>query len=49
MIEAARDLGDLRLPPGNQLEKLHGDRQGQYSIRVNDQYRIRFEIADYHR
>jgi toxin HigB-1 len=59
MIEAARDLGDLRLPPGNRLEKLHGDRQGQHSIRINDQYRICFvwrdhdaydvEIADYHR
>ena len=59
MIEAARDLGDLRLPPGNRLEKLHGDRQGQHSIRFNDQYRICFvwrdhdaydvEIADYHR
>jgi proteic killer suppression protein len=51
-------LTDLRLPPGNRLEKLRGDRAGQYSIRINDQYRICFEwrngdaynvkIADYH-
>jgi proteic killer suppression protein len=49
---------DLKHPPGNRLEKLHGDRQGQYSIRINDQYRICFvwrghdvfevEITDYH-
>jgi proteic killer suppression protein len=48
----------LRIPPGNQLEKLEGDRQGQYSIRINDQWRICFlwngsdasevEIVDYH-
>lgn len=54
---AAR-LDDLRVPPGNRLEALRGDRQGQYSIRVNDQWRICFrwregvayevEIVDYH-
>jgi proteic killer suppression protein len=48
----------LRIPPGNRLEKLSGDREGQYSIRINDQWRICFvwrqenvydvEIADYH-
>jgi proteic killer suppression protein len=57
-IENAVSLGDLRLPPGNRLETLRGDRAGQYSIRVNKQYRICFvwkadgahevEIADYH-
>jgi toxin HigB-1 len=58
MLDAANELEDLRIPPGNRLEKLHGDRQGQYSIRINDQYRICFlwrdhdahevEITDYH-
>jgi proteic killer suppression protein len=58
MLDVAVELGDLRLPPGNRLEKLHGDRQGQCSIRINDQYRICFswrghdaydvEITDYH-
>jgi len=58
MLDVAVELEDLRLPPGNRLEKLHGDRQGQYSIRINDQYRICFvwrahdaydvEITDYH-
>jgi proteic killer suppression protein len=58
MLDGAAGLEDLRFPPGNRLEKLHGDRQGQYSIRINDQYRICFgwrghdaydvEIADYH-
>ena len=58
MLNAAGALGDLALPPGNRLERLHGDREGQYSIRVNDQYRICFnwregnaysvEITDYH-
>lgn len=57
-LESARDLNDLRSPPGNRLEKLAGDRSGQYSIRINDQYRICFrwidgkahdvEIVDYH-
>ena len=58
MVDAAQSLQDLRVPPGNRLEKLAGDRQGQYSIRINDQWRIRFrweegnaydiEITDYH-
>jgi proteic killer suppression protein len=58
MLDAAVDLFDLRLPPGNRLEKLHGHRAGQFSIRINDQYRTCFvwhnqdvyevEITDYH-
>jgi proteic killer suppression protein len=58
MIAAARILDDLRLPPGNRLEALTGDRKGQHSIRVNDQFRICFiwtteganevEFTDYH-
>lgn len=58
MLDAAESLDDLRVPPGNRLEKLVGDRDGQYSIRVNDQWRICFqwlggnahdvEIVDYH-
>ena len=58
LLDAAVQLEDLRMPPGNRLEKLHGDRQGHYSIRINDQYRICFlwrghdahevEIVDYH-
>jgi len=58
MLDAARALDDLRVPPGNKLEKLQGDRNGQYSIRINDQWRICFrwtptgpsnvEITDYH-
>lgn len=58
MLDAAAELGDSRVPPGNRLEKLRGDRHGQYSIRINDQYRICFawrgqdaydaEITDYH-
>jgi toxin HigB-1 len=57
-MEAATNLHDLRVPPGNRLEALKGDRIGQHSIRINDQYRICFlwkadgayevEIADYH-
>lgn len=57
-IDAAEALDDLRVPPGNRLEKLKGDRVGQHSIRVNDQWRICFswkdgnahevEIVDYH-
>jgi len=57
-IHAANELGSLRIPPGNQLESLKGDRKGQHSIRVNDQWRICFvwradgahdvEIVDYH-
>ena len=58
MIDYAESLGDLRTPPGNRLEALKGDRRGQHSIRINDQWRICFtwredgphdvEIADYH-
>jgi toxin HigB-1 len=58
MLDGALTLDDLKVPPGNRLEKLHGNRRGQYSIRVNDQYRICFEwrgpdaydveITDYH-
>jgi toxin HigB-1 len=57
-IDDADDLQDLLAPPGNKLEKLKGDRSGQYSIRINDQWRICFrwvdskarnvEIVDYH-
>ena len=58
MLAAAGELTDLRVPPGNRLEKLSGDRAGQYSIRINDQWRVCFrwdqgahdvEITDYHR
>ena len=58
MIDNAEKLDDLRIPPGNHLELLHGDRSGQYSIRINDRFRICFiehlgdfydlEIVDYH-
>ena len=59
LINNAGSLEDLKVPPGNRLESLHGDREGQYSIRINDQYRICFsvegknnfqalEIIDYH-
>ena len=57
-VDAAEALDDLRVPPGNRLEKLKGDRAGEHSIRVNDQWRICFqwkdgdaygvEIVDYH-
>ena len=57
-IDNALSLNDLRVPPGNRLEQLHGDREGQYSIRINEQFRICFtvrlngfddvEISDYH-
>jgi proteic killer suppression protein len=57
-IDAASQLDDLRIPPGNRLEALRGDRKGQHSVRVNDQWRICFawrngeawdvEIDDYH-
>ena len=57
-IDDAEDLNDLRTPPGNRLEKLGGERAGQYSIRINKQWRICFswvddratnvEIVDYH-
>jgi len=46
MLDAAENVGDLRVPPGNRLEKLKGDREGQYSIRINDQWRICFEWRD---
>ncbi len=45
-VDAAEALEDLRVPPGNRLEKLKGDRAGQHSIRVNDQWRICFRWAD---
>ncbi|NGP17401.1 type II toxin-antitoxin system RelE/ParE family toxin [Devosia aurantiaca] len=45
-LAAATTLGDLRVPPGNRLEALTGDRSGQHSIRVNDQWRICFRWAD---
>lgn len=45
-LSQARQLNDLRVPPGNQLEALKGDRQGQHSIRINDQYRVCFEWKD---
>jgi toxin HigB-1 len=57
-LQIARQLQDLRIPPGNRLEALKGDRAGQYSIRVNEQFRVCFrwtvagaedvEIVDYH-
>ena len=57
-VDAACRLEDLRIPPGNRLERLRGNRAGQYSIRINDQWRICFrwsdagpegvEIVDYH-
>ena len=46
VIDAAEGLDDLRVPPGNRLEKLKGDRAGQHSIRINDQWRICFRWAD---
>ncbi|QSB13926.1 type II toxin-antitoxin system RelE/ParE family toxin [Natronosporangium hydrolyticum] len=50
MVNAARELRDLRVPPGNRLEALKGDRAGDHSIRVNDQWRIvfRWESGDAH-
>ena len=58
IINRAKDLNDLKIPPGNKLEKLTGDRQDQFSIRINNQWRICFhwengvassvEITDYH-
>ena len=58
MLDAATRLDDLRVPPGNRLERLKGDRSGQHSIRINEQWRICFrwhggdaydvEIVDYH-
>jgi proteic killer suppression protein len=46
MLDAAERLDDLRVPPGNRLEQLTGDRAGQHSIRINDQWRICFEWRD---
>ena len=46
LVDAAEKLEDLRVPPGNRLEKLKGRRAGQHSIRVNDQWRICFEWKD---
>ncbi len=46
MVDRARAIGDLRVPPGNRLEALSGSRRGQYSIRVNDQWRICFVFRD---
>jgi toxin HigB-1 len=46
ILDAAEILGDLRVPPGNRLEKLKGDRAGSYSIRVNQQWRICFKWSD---
>ena len=58
MLDNAENINDLRVPPGNRLEKLSGYRKGEHSIRINDQYRICFmmdksniynvEITDYH-
>jgi proteic killer suppression protein len=58
LLDAAEQLEELRVPPGNRLERLAGDRAGQHSIRINDQWRICFrwkegdahdvEICDYH-
>lgn len=46
MIDRSRTLNDLKIPPANMLEKLSGKRKGQYSIRINDQWRICFEWVD---
>lgn len=46
MIDNAENLNDLRIPPANKLEQLKGDRQGQYSIRINSQFRICFNVHD---
>lgn len=46
MLHAATRLDDLKSPPGNRLERLRGDRDGQYSIRINDQFRVCFEWRD---
>jgi proteic killer suppression protein len=46
MLNNAQSLQDLQVPPGNRLERLHGGRAGQYSIRINDQWRICFEWSD---
>lgn len=46
MLNNAQDLRDLRVPPGNRLERLRGDRAGQWSIRINSQFRLCFEWRD---
>jgi len=46
ILDAATDINDLRIPPGNRLEALKDDRLGQHSIRINDQWRICFEWKD---
>lgn len=46
MLNRAENLNDLRIPPNNRLEKLKGDRAGQWSIRMNDQWRLCFRFAD---
>jgi toxin HigB-1 len=48
MLEAAKELNDLRQPPGNRLEELKGRRKGQYSIRINEQWRVCFKWKDNH-
>jgi proteic killer suppression protein len=58
MLDSAESLTDLQIPPGNRLEKLKGDREGQHSVRINERYRLCFEwsesgpfaveIVDYH-
>lgn len=58
LLNRVRDLRELAIPPGNRLERLHGDREGQHSIRVNERFRICFrwedgyaddvEVTDYH-
>lgn len=58
-LDSATELADMAVPPGNRLEQMSGDRKGQHSVRINDQYRICFrwtvagpaevEITDYHR
>ncbi len=58
MLDNAQSIRDLEAPPGNKLDRLKGDRQGQYAIRINDQWRVCFfwregdaygvEITDYH-
>ena len=58
-LDSMAELNDLKIPPGNRLERLSGDRAGQHSIRINDQYRVCFvwsedgpgevEIVDYHK
>ena len=58
VLDAAKSLEDLKVPPGNKLEALRGNREGQHSIRINDQFRVCFrwassgaedvEICDYH-